>query len=117
VKFLIRVALNASIIWLTFKVINGLTFDGDWFGFLAIVVLLALANALVLPILKLLALPIRMMTLGIATLVINVSVIIAVIWAAERLDLGVSSTGWGPTALGAIMITILSSVVSTLIKD
>jgi putative membrane protein len=117
VKFLVRVALNASIVWLTFSVINGLTFDGDWVGFLAIVALLALANAFVLPILKVLALPVRMMTLGIATLVINVSVIVAVIWVAEWLDVGVSSSGWGPTVLGAIMITILSSIVSALIKD
>jgi putative membrane protein len=117
VKFLIRVALNAAIVWFTFEIIDGLTFTGDWFGFLAIVALLAVANAFVLPMLKLLALPVRVMTLGIATLVINVAVIIAVIWMAEWLDLGVSSTGWGPTVLGALMITILSSIVSTLIKD
>ena len=116
-KFLIRVALNASIVWLTFEVITGLTFDGSWFGFLAIVALLAVANAFVLPLLKLLALPVRLMTLGLATLAINVGVIVAVIWLAESLDLGVSSTGWGPTILGAAMITILSSIVSTLIKD
>ena len=116
-KFFIRVVLNASIVWLTFKVINDLTFDGDWLGFLAIVGLLAVANAFVLPVLKVLALPVRLMTLGIATLVINVAVIIAVIWMAEWLDLGVSSAGWGPTILGALMITILSSIVSSLIKD
>ncbi len=116
-KFLLRVALNASIVWLTFKVINGLSFDGDWLGFFAIVGLLAVANAFVLPILKILALPVRLITLGIATLAINVAVIIAVIWMAEWLDLGVTSTGWGPTILGALMITILSSIVSALIKD
>lgn len=116
-KFLIRVALNASIVWLTFEFIDGLTFNGDWLGFFAIVALLAVANAFVLPVLKVLALPVRLMTLGIATLAINLAVIIAVIWMAEWLDLGVSSTGWGPTILGALMITILSSIVSALIKD
>jgi putative membrane protein len=117
VKFLIRVALNASIVWLTFEFIDGLTFNGDWLGFFAIVALLAVANAFVLPVLKVLALPVRLMTLGIATLAVNLAVIIAVIWMAEWLDLGVSSTGWGPTILGALMITILSSIVSALIKD
>ena len=116
-KFLIRVALNASIVWLTFEFIDGLTFNGDWLGFFAIVALLAVANAFVLPVLKVLALPIRLMTLGIATLAVNLAVIIAVIWMAEWLDLGVSSAGWGPTILGALMITILSSIVSALIKD
>lgn len=116
-KFLIRFALNASIVWFTFEIIDGLTFEGDWLAFLAVVTLLALANAFVLPILKFLALPVRIVTLGIATLAVNVAVIVAVIWAAGWLQLGVSSTGWGPTVLGALMITILSSIVSTLIKD
>jgi putative membrane protein len=116
-RFLVRVALNAAIVWLTFAVIDGLTFGGDWFGFLIIVALFAFANAFALPILKVLALPVRIVTLGIATFVINVAVIVAVIWTAEQLDLGISSSGWGPTIVGALMITILSSTVSTLIKD
>jgi putative membrane protein len=116
-RFLIRLALNAGIVWITFAVIDGLTFGGDWLGFLLIVGMLALANAIVLPILKLLALPIRMMTLGLATLAINVAVIVAIIWFAGQLDPDVASAAWGPTILGALMITILSSIVSTLIKD
>lgn len=115
--FLVRAALNAAIVWLTFAVIDGLTFGGDWFEFLSVVALFAFANAFVLPILKVLALPVRIVTLGIATLAINVAVIVGVIWTAEQLNLGISGTGWGPTILGALMITILSSIVSTLIKD
>jgi putative membrane protein len=116
-KFLIRLVLNAAIVWLTFSVIDGLTFGGDWYAFLIVVALLAVANAVVVPILKLLALPIRLMTLGIATLAINVAVIVGVIWLAGQLDPDVSSTAWGPTILGALMITILSSIVSTVIRD
>ena len=116
-RFLLRLALNAGIVWLTFAVIDGLTFGGDWFGFLIVVGLLAVANAIVLPILKLLALPVRMMTLGLATLAINVAVIVAIIWLAGEIDPDVTSAAWGPTILGAFMITILSSIVSTLIKD
>ena len=116
-RFLIRLALNAGIVWITFAVIDGLTFGRDWLGFLLIVGMLALANAVVLPVLKLLALPIRMMTLGLATLAINVAVIVAIIWFAGQLDPDVASAPWGPTILGALMITILSSIVSTLIKD
>ena len=116
-KFLIRLALNAGIVWITFAVIDGLTFRGDWFGFLIVVGMLAFANAVVLPILKLLALPVRMMTLGLATLAINVAVIVAIIWFAGQLGPDVADAAWGPTILGALMITILSSIVSTLIKD
>jgi putative membrane protein len=84
---------------------------------LIIVALLAFANAFVRPVLKLLALPVRIVTLGIATLVINIAVVVAVIWLAEQLDLGVTSDGWWPTILGALMITVLTSIVTAVVKD
>ncbi len=116
-KLLIRAALNAAIVWLTFNVIDGLSFGGDWLALLIVVGILAFANAFVRPILKLLALPIRIVTLGVATLVINVVVVVGVIWVAGALDLGVSSDGWLPTVLGALMITVLTSIVTAIIED
>lgn len=116
-RLLIRAAINAVIVWFTFDVIDGLTFGGDWIALLLVVALLAFANAFIRPILKLLALPVRIVTLGIATLVINVSVVVGVLWLARQLDLGVASDGWVATILGALMITVLSSFVSAIIKD
>lgn len=116
-KILIRAAINAAIVWFTFSVIDGLSFGGDWVAMLIIVALLAFANAFVGPVLKLLALPIRIVTLGLATLVINVAVVVGVIWLAEQFDLGVASDGWMPTILGALMITVLTSVVTAIVKD
>jgi putative membrane protein len=116
-KLLIRAAINAAIVWFTFDVIDGLTFGGDWVALLLVVALLAFANAFVRPILKLLALPVRIVTLGIATLVINISVVVGVLWLAGQLDLGVTSDGWAATMIGALMITVLSSIVSAIVKD
>jgi len=105
------------IVWFTFQVIDGLTFGGDWVALVLVVALLAFANAFIRPILKLLALPIRMVTLGIATLIINVAVVVGVIWLAGQLGLGVTSDGWVPMILGALIITVLTSIVSSIIKD
>ncbi|MFV1970431.1 MAG: phage holin family protein [Acidimicrobiia bacterium] len=116
-KLLIRAAINAVIVWFTFQVIDGLTFGGDWVALVLVVALLAFANAFIRPILKLLALPIRMVTLGIATLIINVAVVVGVIWLAGQLGLGVTSDGWVPMILGALIITVLTSIVSSIIKD
>jgi putative membrane protein len=116
-KLLIRAAINAAIVWFTFVTIDGITFNDDWVAMLIIVALLAFANAFVSPVLKLLALPVRILTLGVATLVINIAVVVGVIWLAEQLDLGVSSDGWWPTVLAALMITVLTSIVTAIIKD
>lgn len=116
-NLLLRAAAIAFVVWLTFRVIDGLSFGGDWVAFAFVIAILGFANAFVRPILKLLALPIRIVTLGVATLVINVGVVVGVIWAAGRLDLGVSSTGWFATIAGALMITVRSAIVSAIVKD
>ena len=116
-KLLIRAAINAAIVWFTFNFIDGISFNDDWLAMLIIVGLLAFANAFVSPVLKLLALPVRILTLGLATLVINIAVVVDVIWLAEQLDLGVTSDGWWPTIFAALMITVLTSIVTAIIKD
>jgi len=116
-RLLIRAAINAAIVWFTFTFIDGINFDDDWLAMLIIVGLLAFANAFVSPVLKLLALPVRILTLGLATLVINIAVVVGVIWLAEQLNLGVTSDGLWPTVFAALMITVLTSIVTAIIKD
>ncbi len=116
-KLLLRAAATGGIVWLTFEVIDGLTFGGDWLALALIVALLGFANAFVRPILKFFALPARILTLGLATLMINLALVITVFWIAGAFGVDVSTTGWAATILGALMITVLSSIVSVVIKD
>ena len=104
-------------LWFTFFLVSGLTFDGDWVALLMISLLIALLNATVVPIVKLIALPARILTLGLFTLVINAAAMAAVIWISEEGDLGVASTGWGATVLGALLLTVLSSLISKFVGD
>lgn len=116
-KLLLRAGINAAIVWATFTYVDGLTFGNDWVGLVLVIVMLAFANAFVRPILKLLSLPIRMATLGLFTIVINIAVVFGVLWLAEQLDLGLTSDGWGPALLGAVIISVVSSIVSMIVKD
>lgn len=104
-------------VWVTFAVIGGLSFDGDWLALAIVSLIVGLANAVVIPLFRLISLPIRVLTLGLFTLVINIGVVFAVIVVADNLDLGVSSSGFGPTLLGALLLTVLSSIISMLAKD
>lgn len=116
-KLLFRAGINAVIVWLTFTYVDGLSYGDDWMGLVLVVVMLAFANAFVRPILNLLALPVRIATLGLFTLVINIAVVFAVLWLAEQFDLGLTSDGWGPALAGAVVISLLSSIVSAIVKD
>jgi putative membrane protein len=71
---------------------------------------LSLVNAIVKPLMNLFSLPIVILTLGLFLLVTNALALQLVIWlsAPERLDLGISSTGffWA-TFLGALVISVI----------
>lgn len=116
-KLLLRAGLNAAIVFFTFQLVPGLSVEDNWAGLAIVVVMLGLANAFVRPILKLLALPIRLATLGLFTLVINVVIVFGVMWLAEEYDLGLSSDGWIPQLIGAAIISVATSIVSSIVKE
>lgn len=104
-------------VWLTFRVVPGLGFDGDTWALLVLALLVGVANGFVIPIIKLFAIPLRILTLGIATLAINLLVMFGLIALAQALDLGITSNGFGAELLGALVLTVLSSLISFLTKD
>jgi len=104
-------------VWLTFTIIPGLSYDGNWLTLVILALLIALANALVIPILKLISLPIRIVTLGLFTLAINILVLVGVIALAQSIEVGIASDGFGASLLGALLLTVLSSLISWIAKD
>lgn len=66
-------------IWLAYRFVAGVDFTGDWKSLLLAGIVLGLINFYIKPILKLITLPIRLLTLGLAGILIN----IGVIWAID----------------------------------
>lgn len=114
-KILIRLAANALAAWLTFELVDGLVWDEDWLTLGLIAILIGVVNAFIKPIAKFISLPIRFLTLGLFTLVINIGLMVLVIWVAEVMDLGVSSDNWQSTLLGGLVLAVVSSILSALV--
>ena len=70
-KLIVRIAGNMLALYAAQYFVPGFSVYGGWKGFLAAGIALALLNMLVKPVLKLIALPFIMLTLGLFTLVIN----------------------------------------------
>ncbi|MFP3913501.1 MAG: phage holin family protein [Actinomycetota bacterium] len=120
-KTLLGVAATAAGVWVAVRLVPGLSFDGNEWAFVGVAVLVAVLNAVVKPILSVLSFPVIIVTLGLFLLVINAVVLQIVVWlsAPERLDLGLSSTGffWA-TFLGALVISLVRWVLDLfLIRD
>ena len=112
-NLLIRLAANAAGVYLGVRFVDGLTFDGSWQSMVVIVVVMALVNALVKPLATLLSLPLVVLSLGLFLLVINAAMLALVIWLTG--DLGLQSDGFGSTFLGAIIISIVSWLVTAVL--
>ena len=81
-------------------------------------IVFGLVNALVRPIVKLLTLPINVMTLGLFTLVINTLMLILTVWLSDSLSLtGGIFENIVVAFLAAVIISVISTILSWFLPD
>lgn len=117
-RFVIRLLVNAFALWVAFTIVPGLSHEGTIWGLLAAAVIFGIVNALVRPIVVVLSCPLVMLTLGLFILIINALMLSLTIWISGSVfDLGLSSEGFWATLIGAIVISVVSWLVSLLLPD
>ncbi len=116
-RFVLKLAATAAAIWVAVWIIDGLDFEGGFWAFVGVSLILLVANAIVKPILNILSLPLILVTLGLFLLITNALVLQLTIWlSSDVLDLGLTSTGffWA-TFLGALVISIVRWAADTVL--
>ena len=94
--------------------VPGIEVVGDQIaGTLLAALALALVNATVKPVMQLLALPATILTLGLFTLVVNAMMLELASWLSRHVfSMGIAISTFGSAMLGAIVISIVSTIVS-----
>ncbi len=110
--FLVRVLVNTLAIVLAAKLVPGIEVDGV-LSAVAAGLLLGLINAVVRPVLLVLTLPITLVTLGLFLLVLNG----LCLWLVAALVSGFHVLGFWSAVLGALVVTVVSWVVTVLVSD
>ena len=117
-KLILRIIINAVAIWVTTLLLSGFTFTGNILNLIIVGVIFGLVNALIRPIVKLLALPINVVTLGLFTLVINALMLMLTVWLSDSLSLaGGIFQSLFTALLGALIISIISTILSWFLPD
>jgi len=123
VDFIFRTAITAVALWVAVVVLPQIEFDiaGNWWQLVVIAIVFGLINSLVKPIVKLLALPIRLATLGLISFVINAGMLLLLAWVGGLLDLSFKIGGFPPNLdldalIGALLGSIIISVVSAALE-
>ena len=113
-RFVVRVLISAFAIWLATVLLSGLTIVGgstplERVGVITVVALVfGLVNAIVKPVVKVLALPLYILTLGLFTLVVNALMLMLTAWFTELTAWGLRVDGFGAAVVGALLISVVS---------
>src|SRR5688572_20475115 len=111
-KILWRLLINAAALWAATRLVSGISFDGDWRLLLVVALVFGVLNVAVRPILILLTLPLFILTLGLFTFVLNALMLWLTSAVSDALDLGFDVAGFGAAFLGALVVTVVSFMLS-----
>jgi putative membrane protein len=118
VKLLMRWVITALALFAAAWLVPGIEVSGKaWVAYAAMAVVLGLVNAFIRPLLKLLTCPLIILTLGLFTLVVNGVTLLIAARLAESLGVGFYVRGFWPAFLGALIVSVVSMILSALIKE
>jgi putative membrane protein len=122
VKFLIWVLVNALALAVAAWLLDGIRVTGgsaeDRVITLVLVALLfGVINAVLGPVLKLLSLPFIVLTLGLLLVVINAFLLMLTSAVSRELGLGFHVAGFWTAVLGAVIVTVSTWVLRTVLPD
>ncbi|MEO8250853.1 MAG: phage holin family protein [Chloroflexota bacterium] len=112
---ILQILINAAALYVADFLISGISFVGEWWKFLLVALAFSLLNTYVRPILRILTLPISVITLGLFLLVINAAMLLLTSAISEQLRLGFHVADFGSAFLGAIVVAIVGWGLSMVI--
>ncbi|BBJ42453.1 phage holin family protein [Streptomyces sp. 4503] len=121
-NFLVKTIANAGALGVAIWLLKDITLTGDNTGRQALTLILValvfgVVNVVVKPIVKLLAFPLFILTLGLITLVINALMLLLTSWLAGKLDLSFHVDGFGTAVLGGLIVSIVAWALHVVLPD
>jgi putative membrane protein len=116
VTFLLRLVVNAAALWVATQVVPGVSYEGGLLPFAVVALIFGIINATLRPITKLLTCPLILLTLGLFALVVNGLMLWLTSTLAGALGLGFRVAGFWPAFWGALVVSIVSTLLSMSVR-
>ena len=104
--------INALSIVIAVRLVDGLSFTGEWWKMLIVGAVFGLVNSVIKPIVKLFSIPFIILTLGLFTLLINTLMLALTASLSDTFHLGFHIRGFWPAFRGAIIVSVVSMLLS-----
>lgn len=131
--FVLRVIINGVAIWLTTLVLRpgfdvvtsgsssvaeltrGSSTGQRVLAFLVVGLIFGIVNAIIKPLVRIVSLPLYILTLGLFTLIVNALMLLLTAWISNHTHWGLHVDGFGTAVVAALVISVLSFLFSVLI--
>jgi putative membrane protein len=122
VRFLIWVLVNALALAAATYLLDGITLTGATaedrvLTLVLVAMVFGVVNAVVRPVVKLLALPFIILTLGLLVFVINGLMLLLTSWLSTQIGLGFHVDGFWTAVLGGLVVMVASWVLEVLLPE
>lgn len=111
ISLLFSFLINAFSLWIVTRIVPGVSVSSTEALALA-AVSVGIVNALIRPIVQLISLPLSIITFGIFALIVNGLMLMLAAWFVP----GFTVSGLLPAVLGAIILSLVSAVLSLVLK-
>lgn len=121
-NLLVKTIANAAALLVAIWLLQDITLTGDSAGrkawtLILVALLFGLVNFLVKPVVRLLTLPLFILTLGLITLVVNALMLLLTSWLADKLDLNFHVEGFWTAVIGGLIISVVSWAMNVALPD
>lgn len=124
-RFLVRLLINALALWLTTLIVPGVSVTAfapnDSFAvvvtYLLVALIFGIVNGVIGNLIRIVAFPIYILTLGLIALVVNALLLLLVSWISDLIGFGlhVQDFFWAGV-LGALVLALLSWLIGILLR-
>jgi len=108
---ILRYLGTVAAVYLTVALVPGVTVSGGWITILLVAVVWSVITFVIRPVLRILTLPITIITVGLFSFVLNA----LLFWAMTLIVPGFVVAGFLPALLGALVLSILSWLIHLII--
>lgn len=122
-RFLVRLIINALALWLTTLIVAGVSVTPYAQGtlptvltYLLLAFIFGLVNGIVGTVIRVVAFPLYILTLGLIALIVNGLLLLIVAWVSSLIGFGLAVQGFWWGVLAALVLAVISWLIGLILR-
>ncbi|MGA0567676.1 phage holin family protein [Rathayibacter sp. KR2-224] len=124
-RFLLKLIINAFALWVTTLIVTGVTVksydqnDGQWpliLTYLLLALIFGIVNGIVGTVIRIVAFPLYVLTLGLVSLIVNGLLLLIVSWISDAMGFGLHVNGFWEGVWAALILAIISWLLGLIFR-